>query len=540
MATETAATDIAEKIRTGRTSLGIEFGSTRIKGVLIDDERRTIATSDYAWQSHLDERGLWTYDEDKIWRGLQSVYSQIADRVEATYGVKIERIGQVGLSAMMHGYLAFDEAGELLVPFRTWQNTNAHDAHEQLSELFQFNIPKRWSVAHLYQCLLDHEPHVSRIAYITTLAGYVHWKLTGRKVLGIGDASGVFPVDPTTHTYDQELVAKFDALPEVAAQPWSLEDLLPEPLVAGTPAGVLTEEGAALLDPSGMLQPGIVFAPPEGDAGTGMVATNSVRPRTGNVSAGTSIFATVVLEGKLKKLHPEVDIVATPSGDLAGMSHANNFTGVLNEWMDLFHQLADVNGCAVSANDLYGVLFHQAISPDADPDAGGLTVYPFRTGEFLAGLAEGRPMFVHTPEAHTSLPNFMRAQLFGAFCPVTIGMRVMTEDEGVRIDSLVGHGGIFGTPVVAQRLLGAAFDTPIRVMDTAEGGAWGMAILADYLQHASEPLADYLDELVFADAQGVTETPDPKDVAGFRRYFARFMAGLPVERAAVEDIAVGD
>ncbi|PAU67866.1 xylulokinase [Bifidobacterium criceti] len=531
--------NIAEKIRNGRTSLGIEFGSTRIKAVLIDDERNTITTGDYGWQSHLVD-GLWSYDVDKIWRGLQSVYADVADHVKADYGVKLTRIGQIGFSAMMHGYLAFDADGELLVPFRTWQNTNTGEAHERLSQLFQYNIPERWSIAHLYQAVLDDEPHIGSVRYFTTLAGYVHWKLTGRKVLGVGDASGMFPIDPQTKTYEQGFIEQFDALPDVAAQPWKLEDLLPEPLVAGTPAGELTPEGAALLDPSGVLQPGVALAPPEGDAGTGMVATNSVRRRTGNVSAGTSIFATVVLEHKLSALHSEVDLVTTPAGDLAGMSHANNFTSDLNAWINLFREFAQLGGGSVSDADLYGELFRSAISEQADPDAGGMLAYPFRTGEFLAGLAEGRPLFVREPEARFNLANFMRAQLFGAFSPVTIGMHVMTQDEGVQIDSLVGHGGIFATPVVAQRILAAAFDTPIRVMTTAsEGGAWGMAVLAGYLRHAETPLADYLDTTVFANAQSVTEEPQPSDVAGFREFFARFMRALPVERTAVECMPIG-
>lgn len=380
---------IAEKIRAGKTSLGIEFGSTRIKAVLIDDTYRTIASGDYGWASHL-EHGLWSYTVEEIWKGLQTAYAEMAGDVEAAYGEKLTHIGHIGFSAMMHGYLAFDEAGELLVPFRTWQNTNTHEAHEKLSELFQYNIPERWSIAHLYQCVLDNEEHVSKVAFFTTLAGYVHWKLTGRKVLGVGDASGMFPIDPTTHTWEAEFIRQFNELPEVAAQPWKLEDLLPEPLVAGTPAGELTEEGAKLLDPTGTLQPGITLAPPEGDAGTGMMATNSVRKRTGNVSAGTSIFATVVLEGKLKALHPEVDLVTTPAGDLAGMSHANNFTSDLNAWVGLFGQFAEALGHPVDAGTLYGTLFRAAIADDVDANCGGLLNYPFRSGEFLAGLPEGR------------------------------------------------------------------------------------------------------------------------------------------------------
>ena len=531
---------IAEKIRAGKTSLGIEFGSTRIKAVLIDDTYRTIASGDYGWASHL-EHGLWSYTVEEIWKGLQTAYAEMAGDVEAAYGEKLTHIGHIGFSAMMHGYLAFDEAGELLVPFRTWQNTNTHEAHEKLSELFQYNIPERWSIAHLYQCVLDNEEHVSKVAFFTTLAGYVHWKLTGRKVLGVGDASGMFPIDPTTHTWEVEFIRQFNELPEVAAQPWKLEDLLPEPLVAGTPAGELTEEGAKLLDPTGTLQPGITLAPPEGDAGTGMMATNSVRKRTGNVSAGTSIFATVVLEGKLKALHPEVDLVTTPAGDLAGMSHANNFTSDLNAWVGLFGQFAEALGHPVDAGTLYGTLFRAAIADDVDANCGGLLNYPFRSGEFLAGLPEGRPLFARKPEARMSLGNFMRAQLFGAFSPVKIGMDVMTKDEHVQVDSLVGHGGIFTTPKVAQKILAAAFDTPIKVMATAaEGGAWGMAVLGDYLWHADEDLADYLDNRVFADAESVTETPDEKDVEGFEDFFARFRAGLPIEHAAIAAIPLED
>ena len=531
---------IAEKIRAGKTSLGIEFGSTRIKAVLIDDTYRTIASGDYGWASHL-EHGLWSYTVEEIWKGLQTAYAEMAGDVEAAYGEKLTHIGHIGFSAMMHGYLAFDENGELLVPFRTWQNTNTHEAHEKLSELFQYNIPERWSIAHLYQCVLDNEEHVSKVAFFTTLAGYVHWKLTGRKVLGVGDASGMFPIDPTTRTWEAEFIRQFNELPEVAAQPWKLEDLLPEPLVAGTPAGELTEEGAKLLDPTGTLQPGITLAPPDGDAGTGMMATNSVRKRTGNVSAGTSIFATVVLEGKLKALHPEVDLVTTPAGDLAGMSHANNFTSDLNAWVGLFGQFAEALGHPVDAGTLYGTLFRAAIADDVDANCGGLLNYPFRSGEFLAGLPEGRPLFARKPEARMSLGNFMRAQLFGAFSPVKIGMDVMTKDEHVQVDSLVGHGGIFTTPKVAQKILAAAFDTPIKVMATAaEGGAWGMAVLGDYLWHADEDLADYLDNRVFADAESVTETPDEKDVEGFEDFFARFRAGLPIEHAAIAAIPLED
>lgn len=526
----------AEKIRAGKTSLGIEFGSTRIKAVLIDDTYTTIAAGDYGWASHLED-GLWSYSQEEIWTGLQTAYAALAEDVENAYGEKLTRVGRIGFSAMMHGYLAFGKDGELLVPFRTWQNTNTSEAHEKLSELFQYNIPERWSIAHLYQAVLNNEEHIGKVDFFTTLAGYVHWKLTGKKVLGVGDASGMFPIDPTTHTYETEFIEKFNAIPEVAAQPWKLADLLPEPLVAGTPAGTLTEEGAKLLDPTGTLQPGITFAPPEGDAGTGMVATNSVRVRTGNVSAGTSIFAMVVLEHKLERLHPEVDLVTTPAGDLAGMSHANNFTSDLNAWVGLFGQFAAAIGTPVDAGTLYGTLFRAAIADDVDSSCGGLINYPFRSGEFLAGLPEGRPLFARGPEARMSLGNFMRAQLFSAFSPVKIGMDVMTKDEGVAVDSLVGHGGIFTTPKVAQKILTAAFDTPIKVMSTAaEGGAWGMAVLADYLWHADQPLDEFLDARVFADAASTTENPDENDVAGFEEFFDRFRKGLPIEHVAIESI----
>ena len=526
----------AEKIRAGKTSLGIEFGSTRIKAVLIDDTYHTIAAGDYGWASHL-ENGLWSYTQEEIWKGLQTAYAAMAQNVESAYGEKLARVGHIGFSAMMHGYLAFDKNGELLVPFRTWQNTNTSEAHEKLSELFQYNIPERWSIAHLYQAVLNKEEHIGKVAYFTTLAGYVHWKLTGKKVLGVGDASGMFPIDPTTHAYETEFIEKFSALPEVAEQPWNLSDLLPEPLVAGTPAGTLTAEGAKLLDPTGTLQPGIVLAPPEGDAGTGMVATNSVRVRTGNVSAGTSIFAMVVLEHKLKALHPEVDLVTTPAGDLAGMSHANNFTSDLNAWVGLFGQFAAALGTRVDTGNLYGTLFRAAIADDVDANCGGLINYPFRSGEFLAGLPEGRALFVRGPEARMSLGNFMRAQLFSAFSPVKIGMDVMTKNEGVAVDSLVGHGGIFTTPKVAQKILAAAFNTPIKVMSTAaEGGAWGMAVLADYLWHADQPLDEFLDARVFADAASTTENPDENDVAGFEEFFDRFRKGLAIEHTAIANI----
>lgn len=532
-------TDIAraqEAIAAGNISLGVEFGSTRIKAVLIDEQYNTLAQGDHVWENHLDN-GLWTYGLDEVWAGVQDAYAQLVASVHETYDVELTRIARMGFSAMMHGYLAFNKNGELLVPFRTWRNTNTHEAHEQLSELFQFNIPERWSIAHLYQAILNNEEHVPEVDFFTTLSGYVHWQLTGRKVLGVGDASGMFPIDPHTHNFDEEFLAQFEQLNNVASQPWNIREILPTVLVAGQNAGELTEEGARLLDPSGRLQAGSVLAPPEGDAGTGMVATNSVRVRTGNVSAGTSIFAMVVLEDKLKALHPEVDVVTTPAGDLAGMSHANNFTSDLNAWVGLFREFAVAAGTPVDNATLFSTLFNAAIADNTDANAGGLLNYCFYSGEFLVNLAEGRPVFARGPQARMSLGNFMRAQLFSAFSPVKVGMDVMTKDEGVRVDSLVGHGGIFTTPVVAQRILAAAFNTPIRVMSTAaEGGAWGMAVLADYTAHVQTALDDYLDNTVFAGAQYSTEEPQPADVDGFEDFFERFRTGLAIEQAAVESI----
>ncbi|RBP99227.1 xylulokinase [Bifidobacterium xylocopae] len=531
IAQEPTRDEAAGAIEEGRTRLGIEFGSTRIKAVLIDENCRTLASGDYGWENQLVD-GLWTYPLEDVWRGLQAAYGALAADVRDRYGCGLARIGAMGFSAMMHGYLAFDAAGELLVPFRTWRNTNTGRAHRELSELFGFNIPERWSIAHLYQAILDGEPHVPHVAFFTTLAGYVHWRLTGEKVIGIGDASGMFPIDSDKRVFDQGMLDLFRGLPEVAAQPWDIADLLPKPMVAGQDAGSLTTEGARLLDPTGTLEAGCPLAPPEGDAGTGMVATNAVRPRTGNVSAGTSIFAMVVLERRLKALHPEVDPVTTPAGDPAGMSHANNFTSDLNAWAKVFADFAKAAGFSIGADDLYGTLFRAALQ--GEPDAGGLINYCFYSGEFLAGLDEGRPVFARGPESRMGLGNFMRAQLLSAFSPVKIGMDVMTKDEGVQVDSLVGHGGVFTTPKVAQKILAAAFDAPIKVMSTAaEGGAWGMAVLADYLGHAELGLADYLDQRVFAAVESTTEQPDGRDVEGFETFFRRWRRGLPIERAAI-------
>ena len=521
---------IAEKISSGRTSLGIEFGSTRIKAVLIDDERNTIATGDYGWQSHLVD-GLWSYDVDKIWRGLQSVYADVADRVEAQYGQKLVRIGQIGFSAMMHGYLAFNEDGELLVPFRTWQNTNTSEAHERLSQLFQYNIPERWSIAHLYQAVLNDEPHIGSVRYFTTLAGYVHWKLTGRKVLGVGDASGMFPIDPQTKTYEQDFIEQFDALPEVAAQPWKLEDLLPEPLVAGTPAGELTAEGAALLDPSGVLQPGVALAPPEGDAGTGMVATGAVLPRTGSISAGTSSFALLVLERELKGCYPEIDVVATPSGQPVAMAHTNTCTSDVDAWVRLFGEFYELMGQKADLGELFPKLFRKAL--EGEPDCGGLVSFNYFSGEPVTGTETGRPMFTRLPGEGFTLANFMRAQLYGAIATLKLGIDLLVEQEHVETDRLLGHGGFFKTEGVGRQIMADALGVPISTMTTAgEGGPWGMALLAAYLcrKGAGETMEDYL-EKVFSQADSQTSRPDPAGSAGFQTYIRRYTACLPAERA---------
>jgi sugar (pentulose or hexulose) kinase len=530
-------TERARAIEEGRTSLGIEFGSTRIKAVLIDEKFETLADGDFEWENHLED-GVWTYALDEVWAGLKAAYATLARNVEKEYSVVLRTIGSIGISAMMHGYLVFDKEGSLLVPFRTWRNSMTRDAQMELSELFQYNIPERWSIAHLYQAILNKEPHVGKIDYLTTLAGYVHWKLTGRKVIGVGDASGMFPVNPATHTFDADFIAAFDKIDAVAVQPWKLEDILPQTLVAGSDAGTLSPEGAQLLDPSGNLQPGVLLAPPEGDVGTGMVATNSVKVRTGNVSAGTSIFAMIVLENKPEKFHPEIDLVTTPSGDLAGMSHANNFTSDINAWVRVFGEFAARSGLKLSTNDLYGILFRMAL--EADPDAGDLLNYCFYSGEYLAGVEEGRPLFVRSPKSKFTLGNFMLTQLYSAFASMVIGMNVLIEEEHISIDSIVGHGGIFTTPKVAQLVLASVLGTPVTVMSTAsEGGAWGMAVLADYRRRGADiSLAHYLDSAVFVDAQSTTEAPDPELMRGFGDFLEKFKNGLEIEKAAIDAVEV--
>lgn len=524
---------IKEEIANGSTILGIEFGSTRIKAVLIDSTHTPVAMGAHEWENRL-EHNIWTYSLDDIWNGLQDCYKNLAEDVQAKYGLPLTKIGAMGFSGMMHGYMAFDKAGELLVPFRTWRNTMTEEACKELVKLFEFNIPQRWSIAHLYQAILSKEEHVKDISFFTTLAGYIHWKLSGEKVLGVGEASGMFPIDSKTGNYDAEMIKRFDELESVKAFDWTLEEILPKVLNAGEQAGVLSAEGAKLLDPTGTLQPGVCMCPPEGDAGTGMTATNAVRVRTGNVSAGTSVFSMVVLEKALSKVHEEIDMVTTPDGMPVAMVHCNNCTSDLNAWVKLFDEFADTFGVKIDKNELYGTLYRKAL--EADADCGGLLSYNLYSGEPVIGLNEGRPLFVRTPDAKFSLANFMRSHLYSALASLKVGNDILLKEEHVTVDSLMGHGGLFKTPVVGQQILAAALNAPVTVMDTAsEGGPWGMAVLAAYMQEKEEKetLADYLDQKIFAGQSGTTVEPKAEDVAGFDKFLNAYKAALPVQKAAV-------
>lgn len=535
-----AATRAHAAILSGRTALGIEFGSTRIKACLVaaDDPATVLAVGSHDWENEFVDR-MWTYSLDAVWSALQAAYADLVADAERRHGATPQTFGAIGVSAMMHGYLAFDADGELLVPFRTWRNTTTGAASAELSELFGVNTPLRWSIAHLHQAVLDAEPHLARLHSITTLAGYVHWKLTGRRVLGVGDASGMFPIDAATATYDADLLGRYDAMPARADLP-PLSDLLPEVLVAGRPAGELTADGAALLDPTGALRPGIPLCPPEGDAGTGMVATNSVAPRTGNVSAGTSIFAMVVLERPLERVHHELDLVTTPAGDPVAMVHCNNGASELSAWASLFGRFAEAAGAPVAPDAVFETLFREALS--GEPDAGGLLAYNYLAGEPITGLAEGRPLVVRTPDSRLTLGNFVRAQLYGVFGTLALGMRVL-DGEGVALDRMFAHGGMFRTEGVAQRFLAGALDAPVSVAETAsEGGAWGIAVLAAYLGAADggagATLDAYLHRAVFGGFVFETTEPHPDDVAGFAAHLDRYRDGLAAERAAVASIAL--
>ncbi len=524
-----------ETIESGRAVLGLEFGSTRIKAVLIDEDSKPIAQGAHDWENRLED-GIWTYRLEDIWTGLQDCYGRLAEDVQHQYGVTIKRLAAMGFSGMMHGYMAFDKAGELLVPFRTWRNTITGDAAAALTEKFQFNIPQRWSIAHLYQAILNQEEHVRDIDFFTTLAGYIHWKLSGEKVLGVGEASGMFPIDAGTHDYNAKMVAQFDELVADRKLPWKLSEILPRVLHAGEAAGVLTAQGAKLLDVSGSLEPGIPMCPPEGDAGTGMAATNSVGVRTGNVSAGTSVFAMVVLEEDLKALHEELDMVTTPAGDAVAMVHCNNCTSDLNAWVGLFKEFADAFGVSADMDALYGTLYHKAL--EGDKDCGGLVSYNYFSGEPITGTNEGRPLFVRKPDAKLTLANFMRSHLYASLATLKLGLDILMKEENVKVDRIYGHGGLFKTKGVGQGILAAAMNAPVAVMKTAgEGGPWGMALLAAYMVNKAdaETLEQYLSQNVFAAGtdDGEVLEPDAADVAGFDAYIEDYKKVLAAEKAAI-------
>ena len=520
----------------GSECLGIEFGSTRIKAILIDDEFNVLATGSYDWENKLVD-GYWTYNIDDIWHGLQSAYKSLNDECENKFSSKITSLSAIGFSAMMHGYLAFDKDDNLLVPFRTWRNTTTAQAARELTRLFNFNIPQRWSIAHLYQAILNNEEHVKDISYITTLAGYVHYKLSGKKALGIGDASGMFPIDSDINDYNQEMLEKFSNLENVKQFDWNIKDILPKVLLAGENAGTLSEDGAKLLDPSATLKAGALMCPAEGDAGTGMVATNSVAVRTGNVSAGTSVFAMAVLEKDLTKPYEEIDLVTTPAGDLVAMVHCNNCTSDLNAWVNLFREFAESMGMTADMNQIFGTLYNKAL--EGDSDCGGLLAYNYFSGEHITGFNEGRPLFVRKPDSKFNLANFMRVHLYTSLGALKTGMNILLKKEHVALDRMMGHGGLFKTKGVGQRILAGAIDTPVYVMETAgEGGAWGIALLADYLikKEDKESLTDYLENKVFHDAVGTGMDPVAEDVEGYEKFMETYAKGLAIEKAAVENL----
>jgi len=529
------AAQIAQVIRSGQAVIGIEMGSTRIKAVLIDTDNNPVASGGFRWENSLKD-GVWTYPLEEVWAGIQNSFADLQKNVQERYGVQIKKVKALGFSGMMHGYLVFDTQGNQLVPFRTWRNNITGQASEELTKLFDYPIPQRWSIAHLYQSILNGEAHAGRIAHMTTLAGYVHWKLTGKQVMGIGEASGMFPIDVRTQDFNLTLAGRFDAHIADKKFSWKLKEILPQVLRAGEPAGVLTAEGARLLDPAGNLEAGIPFCPPEGDAGTGMVATNSVEVRTGNVSAGTSVFAMLVLEKELSKAHHEIDLVTTPDGKLVGMAHSNNCSSDLNAWIALFGQAAEALGAAFSRDELFDKLLTLAL--DGDPDCGGLLSYGYISGEHMTGFSEGRPLFVRSTDSRFTMANFMRAHLFSALCALRTGLNILTQEEGVAVDEIRGHGGFFTTPAVGQRIMAAATGVPVSVLKTAgEGGAWGIALLAAYRVNKKhgETLPEFLNP-IFAGSMGTAVNPDPEDAEGFNRFFERYHKGLAIERAAVESM----
>ncbi len=525
--------DTKTVIESGQAVLGIEFGSTRIKAVLIDEEHKPVATGAHDWENRLLD-GIWTYSLKDIWAGLQDCYRKLKKDVRDRYGTELTSLAAIGFSGMMHGYMAFDGAGKLLVPFRTWRNTMTGEAAAALTTAFSFNIPQRWSIAHLYQAVLNGEEHVADVRYLTTLAGYIHWTLTGKKVIGVGEASGMFPIDGETKDFNRDMIATFDALVAEKGYPWTLSEILPEVLVAGEDAGTLTEAGAKLLDPDGTLKAGIPLCPPEGDAGTGMAATNSVAVGTGNVSAGTSVFAMVVLKEELSAVHEELDMVTTPSGEAVAMVHCNNCTSDLNAWVNLFGEFAELSGHPAERDELYGMLYQNALS--GEKDCGGLVAYNYFSGEPVTGLNEGRPLFVRMPDARFTLANFMRSHLYASLAALKVGLDILFKEEHVQVERIYGHGGLFKTKGVGQGILAAAMNAPVAVMETAgEGGPWGVALLAAYMvrKGEQETLGEYLASRVFGDEEGSVMQPDPADVAGFDAYLAVYKEALAAERAAV-------
>lgn len=526
--------DAKQIIESGKAVLGIEFGSTRIKAVLIGPDHTPIASGAHDWENRLDN-GVWTYTLDDIWGGLQDCYGKMAEDVKKQYGIPVTKLAAIGFSAMMHGYMAFNGKDELLVPFRTWRNTITGEAAAELTEVFGFNIPQRWSIAHLYQAILNDEEHVKDLAFFTTLAGYIHWQLSGEKVLGVGDASGMFPIDSKARDYNAKMLEQFAGLDKVKKYPWNIRDILPKVLTAGEKAGTLTAEGAKKLDVTGNLQPGCPMAPPEGDAGTGMAATNSVAVRTGNVSAGTSVFAMVVLEEDLKAVHEELDLVTTPVGDAVAMVHCNNCTSDLNAWIGLFKEFSDMFGMNIDINDIYGKLYTNAMT--GDKDCGGIVAFNTFSGEPVIGTNEGRPMVIRKPDAKMNLANFMRTHLYASLSTLKIGCDILFKEEKVKVDTLYGHGGLFKTKGVGQNILAAAMNAPVALMTTAgEGGPWGMAVLAAYMANKAdgEGLEAYLSNKVFAGQESSVVDPDPEDVKGFDAYIESYKAAIQAQQAAVD------
>ncbi|MCT1183421.1 ATPase [Lactococcus lactis] len=514
-----------------RTNIGIEFGSTRIKAVLIDSKFHTIASGSYEWENKLID-GYWTYSLEEVWKGFRRSYRELAAEVYEKYGLILEKVASIGFSAMMHGYMAFDAKDKLLVPFRTWRNSTTLEAAESLTKLFEFNIPERWTIAHYYQAILNQEKHIKQVDYLTTLAGYVHWQLTGEKVLGIGDASGMFPIDSKTKTFDQKLISLFEKQLEAEQFSVDLKSILPKVLRAGERAGTLTEQGAFLIDPTGGLKAGIPLCPPEGDAGTGMVATDSIEVKTGNVSVGTSAFAMIVIEKPLSRVYPEIDIVTTPDGEIVGMVHANNSTSDINAWIKLFEEYTMSLGIEVSREKIFSILFNKAL--EADKDLGGLLSYGYFSGENITKVSEGRPLFVRLPNSNFNLANFMRTHISSAFGAMRVGMDLL-KYEKIEISGLVGHGGIFKTPKVGQQILAAALQKPVTVMETAgEGGAWGMAVLGAFLSSEFGNLNEFLQQKVFVDTKSITIIPKPEDEESYNLFIKRYHEGLDIERQAIE------